>query len=154
EGFVRSSSDAGQFARAVVPHDDSTLQWSPVGSGLTDNPDETLSRLYERFVGRYDKKLLHRRSDDEVWRPVRKKLEERNVLAVFQEKVIHGGLDDIVFKHAWKNGVWNAYEPVSFDLADSEGIKSKAREWFGHLAAVAADGPTERFKPHFIVGAP
>lgn len=62
-------------------------------------------------------------------------------------------MDEIVFKHAWKNGVWHVYEPLSFDLADSDGIKTKAREWLGHLAAVA-DGVTERFKPHFIVGAP
>jgi hypothetical protein len=44
------------------------------------------------------------------------------------------------------------YEPGSFDLADAEGIKSKARSWLGHLSAVADD--VEPFKPHFIVGAP
>jgi hypothetical protein len=154
EGFLKSEGDAGVFARAVLPPDESTLQWSPTGSGITDNPDEALARIYERFVGRYDRKLNHRRSDDEVWRPVRRKLEERNINAGFQEKIIRGGLDDILFKHAWKNGVWNVYEPVSFDLADSDGIKSKAREWFGHLAAVTADGPTELFKAHFLVGAP
>ena len=71
-----------------------------------------------------------------------------------QEKVIVGSLDDITFKHAWKNGQWNVYEPVSFDLADSDGIKRKAREWLGHLAAVVGDGGVEPFKPHFLVGAP
>ena len=49
--------------------------------------------------------------------------------------------------------MWHVYEPVSFDLSDADGIKTKAREWRGHLAAVA-DGATEAFKPHFIVGAP
>ena len=44
---------------------------------------------------------------------------------------------------------------MSFDLVDADGIKGKAREWLGHLAAVVADGKNvEPFKPHFIVGAP
>jgi hypothetical protein len=68
--------------------------------------------------------------------------------------VITGSLDDVTFKHAYKNGQWNVYEPVSFDLADEDGIKRKAREWLGHLAAVVDDGDVEPFKPHFLVGAP
>jgi hypothetical protein len=64
-------------------------------------------------------------------------------------------VDDVFFKHAWKNGSWQVYEPVSFDLADADGIKTKAREWLGHLTAVVSDGSNvEPFKPHFIVGAP
>ena len=50
--------DAGTDARAlalnVLPEDDSALQWSPMGSGLTVDPDRTLERLYERYVTRYD----------------------------------------------------------------------------------------------------
>ncbi len=81
------------------------------------------------------------------------KLDERNLAGSLTEKVIAGSLDDVTFKHAWKNGKWNVYEPVSFDLADEDGIKRKAREWLGHLAAVV-DGGGEPFKPHFLVGAP
>jgi hypothetical protein len=72
-----------------------------------------------------------------------------------QEKVIGGPVDDVSFKHAWKNGRWHVYEPVSFDLADADGIKEKARGWLGHLAAVVAGGEdVEPFKPYFIVSAP
>jgi hypothetical protein len=59
----------------------------------------------------------------------------------------------VTFKHAYRNGQWNVYEAVSFDLADEDGIKRKAREWLGHLAAVVDDGDVEPFKPHFLVGA-
>jgi hypothetical protein len=44
------------------------------------------------------------------------------------------------------------YEPVSFDLADADGIRTKARAWLGRLSAVVGD--VEPFKAHFIVGAP
>ena len=153
-GLFRSEGDAASIGRRAVPADDSSLQWSPPGTGLTADPEETLTRIFERYVSRYDTHHRARRSDDDVWRPVRQKLEERHLARHFQEKAISGGLDDIVFKHAWKNGRWHVYEPLSFDLADAEGIKTKAREWLGHLSAVVAGGQAEPFKPHFIVGAP
>jgi hypothetical protein len=51
------------------------------------------------------------------------------------------------------DGIWHAYEPLSFDLADAEGIKEKVRRWRGHLAAVA-DGSSEPMRLDFVVGAP
>jgi hypothetical protein len=154
EGLFVSEGDAGCFARRAVPTDDSSLQWSPVGSGLTADIEKTFERLYERFVSRYDTHSRHGRTDDDVWRPVLQKLEQKNLASRLQEKVISGPVDDIFFEHAWKNGYWHVYEPVSFDLVDADGIKGKAREWLGHLAAVVADGNVEPFKPYFIVGAP
>jgi hypothetical protein len=153
-GLLKSEGDAAAIARRAVPRDDSSLQWSPCGAGLTAMPDETLNRLFDRYVSRYDTHNRSRRTDDDVWRPVRQKLEERDLAQYLQEKSISGSVDEIVFKHAWKNGRWHVYEPLSFDLVDAEGIKTKAREWLGHLAAVDAGGKAEPFKPHFIVGAP
>jgi Protein of unknown function (DUF3037) len=149
-----TDADAATFARRAIPFDDSSLQWGPVGSGATDDAEKTFERLYERLVTRYDTRAPQRRTDEDVWRPVRQRLEERQLDTRLQRKTIRGGVDEIVFRHAWKNGRWQVYEPVSFDLADAEGIKSKAREWLGHLSAVVSDGEAEPFQPHFIVGQP
>ncbi|MBY2951865.1 DUF3037 domain-containing protein [Rhizobium leguminosarum] len=145
--------DAASIARKVLVADDSSLQWSSVSGGLTEDAEKTFDRVYRRYVSRYDAKSPHRRSDDEVWRPVRLLLEEKNVPVEFDEKILAGTSDEIVFKRAWRNGVWHAYEPLSFDLADAEGIKDKARRWRGHLEAVH-DGLQSDLKLHFIVGAP
>lgn len=153
-GFLVSDGDAASVAQKAVTQDDSSLQLSPCGTGLTDDLEKALDHLYGRLVARYDTHVRNRRSDDDVWRPVRLKLEERHLAQRLHEKSIRGTVDDIVFKHAWKNGQWHVYEPVSFDLADADGIKAKAREWLGHLSAVVSDGSAEQFKPHFIVGAP
>jgi hypothetical protein len=153
-GFLISDGDAASVARKAVTLDDSSLQLSPCGTGLTEDIEKAISNLYDRFVARYDTHARNRRSDDDVWRPVRQKLEERHLAQRLHEKSIGGTVDDITFKHAWKNGQWHVYEPVSFDLADADGIKAKAREWLGHLSAVVAGGKAEQFKPHFIVGAP
>jgi Protein of unknown function (DUF3037) len=77
-----SEGDASEFARKAVPADDSSLQWSAVGSGLTSDAKQTFERLYERFVARYDTHSRHRRTDDDVWRPVLQKLEERNLASL------------------------------------------------------------------------
>lgn len=153
-GMFRSQGGAGEIARRALPTDSSSLQWSDCGTGVTNDVEHTLGRIFDRFVARYDTHNRARRTDEDVWRPVRQKLEERNLAQCLQEKSIQGGLDDISFKHAWKNGQWHVYEPLSFDLVDADGIKSKAREWLGHLSAVVADGRAEQFKAHFIVGAP
>lgn len=153
-GLLFAHGDAVAIAGRALPSDDSSLRWSsPAGTGLTDDISETAERLFKRYVSQYDALSSHRRSDEDIWRPVRQKLIDRDLSSLFEEKTISGDVDEIVFKHAWKNGVWHVYEPVSFDLADADGIKTKAREWRGHLAAVA-DGATDKFKPHFIVGAP
>jgi hypothetical protein len=148
-GLFGREHDAATIARRALPADDSTLQWAPVGSGITDDPIKTFERLYARLVTRYDIVSPDRRTDSDVWRPVREALQARAIPIELQERVISGANDEIAFRHAWKNGIWHAYEPLSLDLADADGIKEKARRWRGHLAAVA-DGSSEPVKLSFI----
>ena len=146
-------SDARCHALKVLPSDDSALQWSPVGTGLTADPAKTFERLYTRYVVRYDRKSDNRRKDEDIWRPVHDKLTERGIDVPFKTKAVVGTQDQIEFERAWKNGQWHAYEALSLDLADAEGIKVKARRWLGHLLAVH-DGASEQIELHFLLGRP
>lgn len=145
--------DAGALSLRLLPADDSALQWSSsVGSGLTHDPARTLARLYERFVTRYEHRPTRRRSDDAVWAPLQRKLNERGAVPKFEEVRLRGAADEIVFRHAWRNGLLHAYEPLSFDLANSEEIRGKARARAGHLLAV--EDVLADVKTVFIVGRP
>ena len=145
--------DALALARSVLPADDSSLQWSPVGGGLTADPKATLEHLFERLVARYDGKTERtKRSDEDVWRPIKERLDKAGISAQLKPTVIHGKVDELKFERAWKNGKWHCYEPLSFDLADAEYIKDKARRWSGFLSTVR--DAAETFKPIFVVGAP
>ena len=154
-----AQTDARAHALKVLPDDDSALQWSPTGTGLTADPVRTFERLYERYVARHDSMPIRRqspvkrRSDNDVWQPVRDKLIERGINVPFEPRTVAGTQDRIVFQKAWKNGGWHACEPVSLDMASAERIMSKARRWRGHLAAVA-DGAKERIDLHFVLGRP
>jgi hypothetical protein len=153
DDLFRVEGDAGAIARKILPADDSSLQWSVVGSGLNHDLNGLVDRLYQRLISRYDDKPeRYKRNDEDVWRPVRDKLEQSGIASRLTSTVIRSDVDTLTFKHAWKNGVWHCYEPLSFDLADAENIKDKARRWMGHLTAVS--DTKEMFKPYFIVGAP
>lgn len=153
EGLFSEHNDAASYARLILKSDDSSLQWSPVGVGITDNANKTLERLFTRFVARYDIAAPKRKSDEDVWRPVKEMLTERGVKLDLEPKVVSSRTDSIEFKRAWKNGRWHVYEPLSFDLTDADGIKDKARRWRGHLAAVAEDA-REDLQLYFLIGRP
>lgn len=152
-GFLSGHDTAHTFALKALPHDDSALQWSECRGGLGADAAAVLERLYERHVAKYDDKKISRKSDEDVWRPVRECLKDRGVELQLGTKVVSGDADSIEFRRAWQNGRWHAYEALTLDLADADGIKDKARRWRGHLDAVS-EGMKEDVRLHFILGRP
>ncbi len=142
-----------QLVHSVIRPDDSSLQWSPAGSGLSRDLPATLATLYQRFVTKYDMEVSSApRKDDDVWKHFRSELEKRNVLGYLEEKVIAVADDSVKFDHAWKNGAWNCYEPLSFDLSSDASIKEKAHRWLGQVSSIK--DAREGFKVYFLVGKP
>lgn len=150
---LSDAKTALDFAQAILPKDDSSLQWSPLGAGRTEDPSRTLEQLFERLVRRYDDKPQREgRTDQDVWRNFKRTLEARQVLHHFQPKKIAVQDDEIEFEYAWKNGVWHCLEPLSFDLAEAESLKDKAHRWLGQITSVQA--AEDRFKLYFLIGQP
>ena len=146
-------NDISKVVHKILPKDDSAFQWSSLGEGVTDNLSEKLDVLFHRFVTQYDVPAQRRRTDDDVWKPVRAALKSRNIPVQFETRNFEGRDDSVEFENAWKNGKWNVYEAVSLDYSNPESIKDRMRKWRGHLASVA-EGLNEDFVPHFIVGKP
>lgn len=151
--YIKKVTAIEQLVHSVIRVDDSSLQWSPVGSGLSKDLPATLASLYQRFVTKYDTELSNApRKDDDVWKHFRTELEKRNVLSHLKEKVIAVADDSVKFDHAWKNGAWHCYEPISFDLASDSSIKEKAHRWLGQVSSIKAS--REGFRVYFLVGKP
>ena len=103
-----SATPIEELVHSVIRVDDSSLQWSPAGSGLSRDLPATLATLYQRFVTKYDLEAASTpRKDVDVWKHFRAELEKRNVLGYLEEKVIAVADDSVKFDHAWKNGSWN-----------------------------------------------
>jgi hypothetical protein len=145
-------SNAETFATKIVGPDDGSLVWSELGSGTTENPEATLEKLFFRFVTQYEDAATPRRTDADVWRPVRDRLLELKIASILEKKTIASSKDEVEFEHAWKNGKWHCYQPLSFDLATVDGIQEKAARWVGHMVGLSS--ASEQFQPYFIVGKP
>jgi hypothetical protein len=142
-----------EIATQVLPADDSSLQWSPPGGGVADAPDAVLDALYARLVARYEgKPHAHGRNEEEVWRVFKAPLASRAILPRLQPKLIRSQMDEYEFGHAWKNGQWHVYEPVSFDLIEPDAILGKAHRWVGR--GVGLQKSEEPFMIHMLLGGP
>lgn len=151
--FVDTPQRVMEIARSILPPDDSSLQWSEAGGGITDDPSTALEGLYDRMVQRYEEKgKLPSRDDEEVWRHYKRELEVRHVLAHLRPKRIVGGDYDYEFEHARNNNLWHLYEPMSFDLVHAEAIRDKANRWLGR--AINLQESPERFKLYLLLGEP
>lgn len=148
-----TKSTLSDVVNSIIRQDDSSLQWSPMGGGVTDTPELLLSHLFSRFVTKHDEEVVRgQRKDEDVWKCFRSELEKRNVILHLEEKTIKVEDDSIKFSHAWKNGLWHCYEPVSFDLSSDSSIKDKAHRWLGQVSSVQS--ATEDFQVFFLVGKP
>ena len=142
-----------EIAVSILPRDDSSLQWSEPNGGFTEDPAATLEQLYTRLVEKYEQRApLPSRTDDEVWRAYRKELETKQVLARLQPKRIVAKDYDHEFDHAWKNGFWNLFQPVSLDLQDADSILDKANRWLGR--ATNLKDSDDKFRLWMLIGEP
>lgn len=137
----------------VLPADDSAIQFSTAGGGFTSDPEKTLNEMYVRYVERYVSKATRpSRDDEEVWKVFRAPLERRQVIKYLRPKRIVAPDYDYEFTRARKNEVWHAYEPISFDLAETDSIKDKANRWLGRVTTLADS--KEKFRLHLLLGSP
>jgi hypothetical protein len=141
------------FTKQVLPVDDSSLQFSPEGYGVTENPNKTLETLYTRLVEQYTKKSDRiKRTEDDVWKSFKKPLEEKRILSKFVPHQIIGMNYEYEFKYCVKNGRWHIQEPLSFDLIEAGSITDKANGWLGRVTSLYDGG--EPFKLNLCLGAP
>ena len=152
--FSEEPESARELALRVIPHDDAALQWSLSSGGLTESPASELDGLFQEAVARhYDSADESRRDDGAVYREVFSRAFESP--AVKERMVPHevsAPLASHVFPQAWKNGVWNVYQPLSFDLKQGESIRNKALRWDSLTRILGASAEKPRI--HLLLGVP
>ncbi len=123
-----------KITKKILPANDSSLKLSDVRSGLTENTERTFEELYGRFISKYEKRSEHLSKDDKAaWHEYKKVFEKYDIdkKIIKPEIKVKTQSDEFEFDLAWKNGVWNFYKPLSFDLAIEEKIKDKMYLWAG-----------------------
>lgn len=125
-----------EITNYILPKDDSALVCSELLFGIDIDPQSAVNDLFDRLVNKYNHEAEKEHHDDKyVWRKVYKqyfdKYEITNKLKPHTVKTVH---DHIEFDKAWKNGVWNCYQTLSFDLKRNDSIKNKVYRWSGILS--------------------
>ena len=96
----------------------------------------TINDLFTRFVNIHfsQEEDDEVRRDKEVWNKVYKKhFDEYGISSHLTHHNIKTQNDELEFDKAWKNGVWNCFETVSFNLTRPDPIKNKVYKWVGKL---------------------
>jgi hypothetical protein len=127
-------STLSSLTKKVLPPNDSSIKFSETISGVTANPERTFEDLYDRFIKRYESHHESKsRNDQDAWSEYKQYFEYYKINDKIQKPdiKIKTKSDEFEFDHAWKNGVWNLFKPVSFDLSDEINIKEKIYKFAG-----------------------
>lgn len=152
--FPDAPESARDLALKVIPHDDAALIWSPSAGGLTNDPAAELEALFHEAVARhYESSEDARRDDSTIYRQIyRSAFDAPVVKPHVTTHEVTAPLASHIFPQAWKNGVWNVYQPLSFDLKKSESIKAKAFHWESLTRFLAASPEQPRI--YLMLAAP
>lgn len=131
-----------QVTSQVLAKDDSALIFSEVKKTLDISAESTVDHLFSRIV--ISGNLVEDdevRRDKEVWAKVYKKhFDDYGISTHLKPHNIKTENDELEFDKAWKNGVWNCFETVSFNLTRTDAIKNKVYKWVGKLDELNTSG--------------
>jgi len=151
--FNKKPDNIHELLYTVIPLDDSSLQFSPPGGGITSDIQDTLDDLFHRYVEKYSEaKAIVTRDDEDVWKVFRKPLVEKKLVFHLKPHKIIAKNYEYEFQHAWKNGIWRTLEAVSFDLDHPFSITDKANKWLGR--SISLEESDEKFKLYLLLGRP
>lgn len=152
---MRKDGDLKKILSQVLSPEEGGLVWSEPLPGVTDDLEKTVDRLFDRLVSKFDKKSdANNRVDAQVWRTFKKQFESIDLVRKLESRKVSVSDDEYEFEFAFKNGVWHYFNPVSFDLNTSEGIKEKAIKLLGSLTSVESALKQNKDKVYALVGEP
>ena len=150
EGF----SSIEEITNSILTKDDSALECSSMNTGIDLSGQAALDDLFERLIDKYNHDAEKDSHDDKyVWRKVYKKhFDDNGITSKLKEHTVHTNHDVIQFDKAWKNGVWNCYQTLSFDLKRTDSIKNKVYKWSGILSEL--ENSNEKLHLYFLTVSP
>lgn len=131
-----------EITNSILPKDDSALICSDLLFGIDIDPQSAVDDLFDRLINKYSHEAYKEHHDDKyVWRKVYKQyFDKYEITSKLKPHTVKTDHDHIEFDKAWKNGVWNCYQTLSFDLKRNDSIKNKVYRWSGILSELENSG--------------
>lgn len=149
--LFKSIENVGALVATIIGNDDASLQLSRVISGVTANPENTLAELFRVYVAKEEEERDEGRNDADVWDGL-VKIASPVLVHSLQTRKLRSARYEQTFDKSWKNGVWNAAQPLSFDMQDPQRIREKALLWSSRIREL--DPGSNEMTVHFLVGLP
>ncbi|EHM7982831.1 DUF3037 domain-containing protein [Elizabethkingia anophelis] len=152
--FSNTYKSINDISGMILPKDDSSLFCSEVFTAIDLDLKIAMSDLFERIVDRYINETDKMVKDDKyVWKNIYKKyFDAYSITDKLTSHIVKTANDRIEFDKTWKNGVWNCFETVSFDLKKDEAIKNKIYRWSGVLNEL--ENANEELHLYFLTALP
>ena len=124
-----------EITNSILTKDDSALYCSDLCFGIDVSMQAALDDLFVRLINLYTSEPDKDQHDDKyVWRKVYKQyFDKYEITNKLKSHTVKTDNDEIEFDKSWKNGVWNCYQTLSFDLKRNDTIKNKVYKWSGIL---------------------
>jgi len=129
----RDFKDLSSVTDSLLHKDDSALITTEVKYGIDVQINAAFEDLYHRIVEQYiDDVEIH--TDQQAWQKFYKNyFDLAGITSKLHKHTVKTEKDSFDFDKAWKNGVWNCYQSVAFDLKKIDAIKNKVYKWSGIL---------------------
>jgi len=140
ELYLKKYEDVESITKSILPKDDSALQFTDMKEGIDVELDSAFEDLFERLVNMHlDKPREDEvKTDYDVWRKVYKNyFDKYGITKYLTSHSVKTKNDQLNFDYAWKNGDWNCYQSISFNLKRKDSIKNKVYKWDGILNELA-----------------
>ena len=150
----KSDRELDFITSTILPKDDSALQLTDVVYGLDVSAEIAMANLFERVIEKYNiDTQLTPHTDHYAWSKVYKTyFDKYGITKKLKKHTVETNKDTINFDKAWKNGVWNCYQVLSFDLKSEDAIKSKVYKWSGIIHQL--ETASEKLKIYFLTTSP
>ena len=124
------------YSSQILKKDDSSLQFSEVKRGMDISVESAFRDLKNRLLYKWVVESDYDyRSDEDVWRDRYKKyFEQAGLTKKMISRSVKTKTDTIKFEQAYKNGVWNYFQPLNLNLKKIDSIKNKVYKWKGIIS--------------------
>jgi len=146
-------ADVVALGALIWPDQDLSFRFGSMLAGVTEDPEDALERLFDRFVvSQSPERHRERRTDEQVWATYQESLAKEKIHRVLKPKTFVAEGFELKFEHTFKNERWHVLQPVSMDYARVDGMRNKITRVLGN--ATALQDNSEIGTLYVLLGAP
>lgn len=138
ELFDNNIQDLEKITENILPKDDGSFYFSEVQIYLDIDITPALEDIFNKYILSHLAESSSYNTDEKVWNDIYQNyFDKYEITPKLMTHTIKTQNDEFKFEHAFKNGIWNIYEPISFNLQDTQNIKNKVYKWVGKIAELS-----------------